>query len=258
MTVAPVLVRGPDDVRAARAARARRVALADPVFDPDAPAIHRWARAFADHGGRMRVVRVRWCPGGPHTTDVAALLRRVDDLEVDIPSAAAAGIVPQTGHPDALASDVAWMRKHGIDPTLCLHVGLPGDDHESLLEALRRACALQPRRLQVRPVTAPPGSWLHTHRNDLGLTVAPAPPYVVLAHRAASVFAVRWWLEICRAAALGYNFWTGAEHGRERQHESRARGCPTRTRFAASTATVGAPGSRPPRRARAGVPRHPG
>jgi len=258
MTVAPFLVRGPDDLRAARAARARRVALADPVLDPDAPTIRRWARAFADHGGRMRVVRVRWRPGGPRTADVAALLRRVDDLELDIPSAAAARIVPQTGHPDALASDLAWMRKKRIDPTLCLHVGYPGDDHESLLEALRRACALQPRRLQVRPVTAPPGSWLRAHRDDFGLIVAPTPPYVVLAHRDASVFAVRWWLEICRAAAFGYNFWTRAAHGRERQHEGQARGCPTRTRSAASTATAGAPDSRPARRARAGAPRRPG
>jgi hypothetical protein len=109
---------------------------------------------------------------------------------------------------------MSWLRGHSIEPTVCVTVGIPGDDQYTILETLRAAYSLRPSRVQLHPMTAPPGSHFDRNRRRYGVSIEPDPPFRITRHLTANTLELKWLIKIARASIAGYNKWSKLSGGR--------------------------------------------
>ncbi len=188
----------------------REIVLAQPLINPDERIARALARAVRRRGGDIRIRQARWRAASPSDRAIADLLRRVDEVEIEIPSASRRArrylVDPPTS--SEVARSVAWLRSLGIEPVPSLWVGLPGEDEGDLLETLRRTYSLQPKRVKLREITAAPGSFFHQRRKRLRLDIEPEPPHRVRSHRWANPFELRWFVQMATRSVTAYNHWS--------------------------------------------------
>jgi hypothetical protein len=91
--------------------------------------------------------------------------------------------------------------------TLQVTAGSPGDTLGGLLDTLRHAYALRPGRVEVAPLTVPPGSFFDRHHDEFALRVEPTPPFSVISHAQADFVSVRRQVLLGSASARSYNYW---------------------------------------------------
>jgi hypothetical protein len=186
------------------------IALDGPVINPTPGHARNLARAFNRVGEDVRIVHGRWLPTGPQTPGVAALLRRVDDLEVECRStgASARRRYRERYSLRSLRATMDWLRDQSIEPTVYVTVGIPGDDQYTLLETLRAAYSLRPFRVQLHPMTVPPGSHFDRNRRRYGVSTEPDPPFKIARHITANALELKWLIKIARTSIAGYNKWS--------------------------------------------------
>lgn len=186
------------------------VELAGPLINPAPGHAETLASVFGRLPEGVRIPHARWLPTGPRTSPVAALLRRVDELEIEYQSTGSrARRHYRERYPHrSLKATMAWLGEHAIRPTLCVTVGIPGDDQFTLLETLRRVYSLRPSRVQLHPLLAPPGSHFDRNRSRYQLISEPDPPYRVASHTSANRLELKWMIRICRTSIAGYNKWS--------------------------------------------------
>ena len=214
------------DVGLAAARRHRRgIVLERPLVNPDARIARALARAVRRGGGEGRIRRARWRAAPPYETAIADLLRRVDEVEVELPSASRRARRYYRDPPTfrEVVRGVAWLRREQIEPVLSLWVGVPGEDEIDLLETLRRAYSLEPKRVRLEAITAPSGSFFHQHRKRLRLDIESEPPFRVRSHRWANPFELRWFVQMAAKSVNSYNYWSSlAGRGGEEKRSGRA------------------------------------
>jgi hypothetical protein len=141
------------DMKAAAARRRRDIVLEGAILNITAERARTLASAYrrflAGHG--THIARAAWLPTGPLGPGVLTLLRHVRELEIGFQSSHARvrRLYRERYRHAAYVRTLAALRRASIEPTLCIQVGLPGDDEAGLLETCRRAYSLNPRRVTV-------------------------------------------------------------------------------------------------------------
>jgi hypothetical protein len=141
------------DMKAAAACRRREIVLQGTIINITAERARTLASAYLRFLGPQgtQIAQARWLPKGPLGPRVLALLRNVRELDIDFQSSnvRVRRRYPERYRHTAYVRTLEALRRASIEPTLCIQVGLPGDDEAGLLETCRRAYSLNPRRVSM-------------------------------------------------------------------------------------------------------------
>jgi hypothetical protein len=203
------------DLSTAMEQKVANIALDGPVVNPDSSHAESLVQVFGDLPDEVTIAFGRWLPTGPRTSSIIPLLRRFDELEIDYQSAGRrARPHYRVRHPHrSYAATMTWLRKHSIEPTVSICVGIPGDDQFALVETLRCVYSLRPARVQLHMLCVPPGSYFDRHRDRFRLASEPDPPYRVTSHSTAGRLEMKWMTRICRKSIAGYRRWRKISSG---------------------------------------------